>query len=108
MQNSGPLLPLGLAVIVISTLAIIIPVVRGKSDALTFWNIFHVSCITFIGIGCLEVVYGEFHWEQLQWFQPTRHDVQILIIGTMLFYISVFTSYYLLAKPMRQRDGPVS
>jgi len=105
VQNSGPLLPLGLAVIVISTLAIIIPVVRGKSDALTFWNIFHVSCITFIGIGCIEVVYGEFHWEQLQWFQPTKRDVQILVVGTILFYISVFTSYYLLAKPIRGVTG---
>lgn len=105
MQNSAPLLPLGWAVIVVSTLAIIIPVLRGKADAITFWNIFHVSCITFIGIGCLEVVYGEFHWEQLQWFQPSRNDVQILIIGTILFYITIFASYYLLAKPIRSVTG---
>lgn len=100
MQNSEPLLLLGWAVIIVSSLAIVIPVLRGKSDAITFWNIFHVSCITFIGIGCLEVVYGDFHWDQLQWFQPTRNDVQILVIGTILFYISIFASYYLLAKPV--------
>ena len=105
MQNSGPLLPLGLAVIVISSLAIIVPIVRGKSDALTFWNIFHVSCVIFIGIGCLEVVYGEFHWEELQWFQPTRNDVQILVIGTVIFYLTIFASYYLLTKPIQSVTG---
>ena len=100
MQNCEPLLPLGWAVIIVSTLAIVVPILRGRSDALTFWNVFLVSGVTFIGIGCFEVVYGTFHWEELQWFQPTRNDVQIFVIGTILFYTSIFTSYYLLSKPI--------
>lgn len=100
MQNSAPLVPLGWAVLIVSALAIIIPILRGKSDALTFWNIFLVGGMNFIGISCFEVAYGTFHWEQLQWFQPTRHDVQIYIIGTVLFYVSIFFSYFVLTKPI--------
>jgi hypothetical protein len=85
----------------VSTLAIVIPILRGRSDALTFWNIFLVGGVNFIAIACFEVVYGTFHWEQLQWFQPTKKDVQIFVIGTILFYISIFATYYLFSKPLQ-------
>ena len=101
MQNCEPLIPLGWAVLIVSAIAIVVPILRGRSDALTFWNIFLVGGINFIGIACFEVVYGTFHWEQLQWFQPTRKDVQIFVIGTILFYISIFSTYYLLGRPLQ-------
>jgi hypothetical protein len=102
MQNCAVLVPLGWAIIVISTLVIIVPILRRTGDAATFWNIFLLGGIVFIGIGCLEVVYGSFDWPQLQWFQPTRKEVQIFVIGTILFYISVFVTYFGLSGPVDQ------
>ena len=93
-------MPLAWAIIVVSLFAIVVPILRGRADALTFWNIFLVSGINFTAIGCLEVVYGSFDWPQLQWFQPTRNDVHIFVFGTVLFYVTIFASYYLLAKPI--------
>jgi hypothetical protein len=105
MQNCEILVPLGWAIIIVSTITIIVPIVRGRGDAATFWNIFLMGGIVFIGIGCLEVVYGSFDWPQLQWFQPTRKEVQIFVIGTILFYTSAFTSYFLLSKPLQRFTG---
>jgi hypothetical protein len=105
MQNSEPLAFLGWAVIVVSMFAIIVPILRGRSDALTFWNMFLMGGIIFIGIGCLEVVYGTFEWAELKWFQPSRKDVQILVLGTILFYITVFSTYYLLDGPIQKFTG---
>jgi hypothetical protein len=105
MQNCEPLVPLGWAVIIVSALAIVVPILRGRSDALTFWNVLLVSGVNFIGIGCFEVVYGNFHWEELKWFQPSPHEVQIFIIGTILFYASLFVSYYVLSKPIQSFTG---
>lgn len=93
-------MPLAWAIIVVSLFAIVVPILRGRADALTFWNIFLVGGINFTAIGCLEVVYGSFDWPQLQWFQPTRNDVHIFVIGTVLFYVTIFASYYLLARPI--------
>jgi hypothetical protein len=101
MQNCEILLPLGWTIIVISLIAIFVPVMRRRSDAATFWNIFLLGGIVFIGIGCLEVIYGSFDWPQLQWFQPTRRDVQIFVTGTVLFYLTIFSTYYLLSAPIQ-------
>jgi len=100
MQNSEILVPLGYCIIAISAIAIVVPILRRTGDALTFWNIFLLGGITFTGIGCLEVYYGNFDWPQLQWFQPSRKEVQIFVAGTILFYASLFASFYLLAKPI--------
>jgi hypothetical protein len=100
MQNCDILVPLGWGILLISTLAIILPVIRRTGDAATFWNIFLLGGMAFTGVGCLEVVYGSFDWPQLQWFQPTRNDVQIFVIGTLVFYATIFGSYYWLARPI--------
>lgn len=105
MQNCEPLAILGWTVIVVSLFAIIVPILRGRSDALTFWNMFLLGGIIFIGIGFLEVVYGTFEWEELKWFQPSRKDVQILVLGTILFYVTIFSTYYLLDKPIQKFTG---
>lgn len=100
MQNSGALVPLGWTLIVVSAIAMALPIIRRRGDALTFWNLFLLGGVVFNGLGCLEVVYGTFDWPQLQWFQPTRREVGIYIVGTILFYVTIFVSYYLLAKPI--------
>ena len=105
MQNCDILVPLGWAIIIVSAITIIVPILRRRSDAATFWNIFLMGGIVFLGIGCLEVVYGSFDWPQLQWFQPTRKDVQIFVIGTLVFYATIFATYYLLARPIQKFTG---
>lgn len=105
MPNTEVLLPLGWTVILVSIAAMVIPVMRGRADAVTFWNLFLLGGITFIGIGCLEVVYGTFEWKQLQWFTPTRKDVQVFVIGTIVFYAAVFGTYYGLASPVHKFTG---
>jgi len=94
MQNSGPLVPFGLAVIALTAVLIVVPYLRGKSDALTAWNVFLLGVAIFIGVGCLEVAYGYFHWPELQWFQPTRGEIQRYMLGASIFYATLLFTYY--------------
>ncbi len=68
MQNSGPLVVLGIAILVLTAIVIIVPYMRGKSDILTAWNIVLLGGAVFMGVGSLAVAYGDFHWPELQWF----------------------------------------
>ena len=68
MQNSGPLAPFGIAIIALTAFLIAGPYMRRRSDALTAWNLFLLGGGLFMGMGSLEVVYGIWHWPELQWF----------------------------------------
>jgi hypothetical protein len=101
MLNSGPLAPLGFAVIAISFGLIAIPFLRGKADAFTAWNLLLLGGVIFVGVGALEVVYGYWHWPELQWFQPTRHEINKYIVGTVAFYSMLLVAYYGLKAPRK-------
>lgn len=101
MLHSEPLVPVGLAIIVISGLLILLPYLRGKSDMITFWNLMLLGGALFMGIGSLGVKYGRFHWKELQWFQPSRHDVLLFIAGAIAFYAVLFVTYYRLTWPQK-------
>jgi hypothetical protein len=101
MLNSGPLVILGIVVIVATAAAILVPYLRGKSDAVTAWNIVLLGGALFVGVGCLSVAYGDFHWPELQWFQPTKSDVQQYILGTIVFYLTMFVTYFIFSWPKR-------
>jgi hypothetical protein len=99
MQNSGPVAVLGAAIIAITALVIVIPVLRRRADAFTAWNLVLFGGAMYMGVGGLAVKYGDFHWRELQWFQPTRHDVQQFVIGAVIFYGTLFLSYFWLSSP---------
>jgi len=101
MQNSEPLVPLGIAIIALTFGLIVIPYLRGKCDVLTAWNLFLLGGVMFTGVGCLEVAYGVFHWPELQWFQPSKQDVSKFMLGTVCFYATLLFSYYKLKWPRR-------
>jgi hypothetical protein len=99
MDNSDPLVPLGILSILVSGLAIVVPYLRRKSDAFTAWNFLLLGSMMFIGVGCLEVKYGHWGWPELQWFQPHKSDVLKFVLGTIVFYVALFVSYYYLKTP---------
>lgn len=101
MQNSEPLVPLGIAIIALTFGLIVIPYLRGKSDVLTAWNLLLLGGMMFIGIGCFEVAFGVFHWPELQWFQPSKRDISKFVIGTVCFYATLLFTYYYLKWPRR-------
>ena len=105
MQNSGPLVFLGIAILVLTAIVIIVPYMRGKSDILTAWNMLWLGGAVFTGIGSLAVHYGNFHWPELQWFQPTRSDVNSYIIGSIVFYGTMLFAYYRLSWTKRLVAG---
>ena len=101
MQNSGPLVVLGIAILVLTAIVIVVPYMRGKSDILTAWNIVLLGGAMFMGVGPLAVAYGDFHWPELQWFQPTRSEVRKYVIGAIVFYVTLFFSYFILSWPKK-------
>lgn len=101
MLNSEPLVPLGLAVIALTACLIGNPYLRGKSDALTSWNLVLLGGAIFVGVGCLEVAYGVFHWTEFQWFQPTKRDIHKFMLGTLVFYATLLFTYYVLKWPRK-------
>ena len=101
MQNSGPLVWLGFAIIALTAVTIVVPFLLRKADALTAWNILLLGGAMSMGVGSLAVAYGNFHWPELQWFQPTRSDVQKYVIGSIAFYGAMYIAYYYFAWPKR-------
>ena len=101
MQNSGPMVILGSAIMIVAALNILVPYLRGKSDILTAWNILWLGGAIFTGIGSLAVAYGDFHWPELKWFQPTKQDVQNYIIGSIAFYGTMLVTYYVFSWPQK-------
>lgn len=101
MLNSEPLVPFGLAVIAISFALIVIPYLRGKSDAITSWNLMLAGGAIFMGVGCLEVKYGNWLWPELQWFQPSRREVEKYMLAATSFYATIFITYYFFKWPRR-------
>jgi hypothetical protein len=101
MQNSEPLVYLGIAILVVSALNILVPYLRGRSDVITAWNILWLGGALFTGVGSLAVTYGNFHWPELQWFQPTASDVNRYIVGSIVFYGTLLICYYTFKWPRR-------
>ena len=101
MQNSGPLVFLGLAIIATTAIAILVPYLRRTSDILSAWNIFLLGGSMFMGVGCLAVAYGDFHWPELQWFQPSQSDVRNYVLGAVTFYGTLYLCYFWFSWPKR-------
>lgn len=99
MQNCDLLAPFGIAIILLTAGLIVIPYLRGKTDVVTAWNLFLVGGAMFVGVGSLEVVYGNWHWPELQWFQPTQKDVNQFLIGYVAFYATLLVTYYFAKWP---------
>lgn len=94
MQNSDPLVWYGTALILIMSGFIVVPYLRGKSDLPTAWNILLLGLIMFTGVGCYEVKYGDFPWPQLQWFQPSKQEVQWYMYASTTFIVVLMLCYY--------------
>lgn len=94
MDNSDPLVWYGIAAMIVSGLFIIIPYFRGKSDLLTAWCILLAGMAMYTGAGCAEVRYGDWPWPKLQWFQPTRHEVQWYMLTSATFIAALILCYY--------------
>ncbi len=105
MLNSDPLPWFGGALILIVGVLIVVPYLRGKSDILTAWNLLLLGGAMFMGVGSLAVKYGFFHWPELQWFQPTQSDVQKYLVGSIVFFSTLFVTYYLFGWPTRLSAG---
>ena len=94
MFNSEPLVPFGYAVMLLTAVLIMVPYVRRRSDAVTAWNMLLLSVAIFLGIGSLEVYYGDFHWPELKWFQPTKGEIDTYMLGGGIFIATLLISYY--------------
>jgi hypothetical protein len=73
---------------------IAIPYFRGKTDLLTAWNVLLMGIGMWVGFGCLEVRYGTWFWPNLQWFEPSRHEVRWYMLMTTVFIASLLVFYY--------------
>jgi hypothetical protein len=94
MENTETFSWFGVAVILIMGAWVLVPYLRGKSDLLTAWNILLLSIAMNTGVGCLEVRYGNWHWETLQWFQPTVKEVNWCMAANTVFIVALFLFYY--------------
>ncbi|HEX3601084.1 MAG TPA: hypothetical protein VHU84_13120 [Lacipirellulaceae bacterium] len=96
MDNSDPLVPFGIGIIVIIGLFIAIPFLRRKSDILTGWNCLLLGLIIFAGLGSIEVKYVPgFAYDQLKWFQPSAAEVTWYMQATAAFIVALLAAFYL-------------
>lgn len=94
MDNSDPLQPFGIAIVIVLGLFIVIPYLRRKTDLPTCWNALLLGLISFTGIGSVAVKYSSLGgW--LEWFQPTAKEVQWYMLAITAFIVTLLAAYYL-------------
>jgi hypothetical protein len=82
-------------------LTMLIPFWRGRSDALTAWNLLLLGSIIHVGVGFMEVYAKQMHWPELKWFTPSSHEKRWLMMGTTVFYLSLLFFHYKVKFPAR-------
>ena len=96
MANSDPLVGFGIAIILVVGAFIVIPFLRGKSELMSAWNMLLLGVIIFTGLGSIAVEYvPTLNWKQVEWFQPSRKEVQWYMLADSVFIITLLTAYYL-------------
>jgi hypothetical protein len=93
MQNCEPLAWYGAMILLLTGSMILIPFMRGKGDLISAWNIFLLGVAIFIGIGCFEAATTPLRFPGLQWFNPTKKEVNTWLLSTTAFLIVLFVSY---------------
>jgi hypothetical protein len=95
MANSDPLVPFGIAIVLIVGAFIAVPFLRRKSDLITGWNSLLLGLVLFTGLGSIEVKYvSNFAWQSLDWFQPMAKEVQWYMLATAAFIAMLLAAYY--------------
>ncbi len=80
---------IGLIVLWVGT--IIVPYLNGKAHLFSIWNFFLVGSIVFVGLANLTLTQG---WDE-EWSRYTDTEVQDLMLGLSIFYLTAYAFYYL-------------
>src|SRR5262245_46351195 len=94
MQNCEPLALFGTLVLVVTGGLILIPYMRGKADLISAWNFLLVGIAIFVGFGGIEAAKSPMRFQGLEWFQPTKAEVNWYIVATSVFLATLFAAYY--------------
>src|SRR5262245_27842110 len=91
----------GFGLSVVLGLVMLVPFWRGRSDALTAWNLLLLGSIIHIGFGSMEVYIHKMHWPELSWFEPNSHEIRWFFVGTTVFYASLLLFNFRFRLPNR-------
>jgi len=94
MPNCEPLAWYGGIVLILTGCLIIIPYFLRKAELVSAWNFLLVGVAIFVGIGCLEAAVSPLRFRGLEWFQPTRAEVQRYMLYTTAFLVVMIATYY--------------
>ncbi|MCS7034564.1 MAG: hypothetical protein NZ561_11325 [Phycisphaerae bacterium] len=90
------LLIFGWLAAIIFSLTIAIPYLMRRSDLLTVWNLFLLGSVNFVGYAAVQTAKGVYHYGLF-----TAQDYTRLILGTTVFYITIYLVYYRSRLPRR-------
>ncbi len=94
MHNCEPLAWYGVLVLIVTSCFILIPYLRGKADLISGWNLLLLGIAIFVGLGGVEAANSPMRFAGLEWFQPTKAEVNWYMTSTTIFLITLFVSYY--------------
>jgi hypothetical protein len=94
MQNCESLGLYGALVLIVTSGFILIPYLRGKADLISAWNFLLLGIAIFVGFGGIEAAQSPMRFQGLDWFQPTKAEVNWYIAATTIFLITLFAAYY--------------
>lgn len=94
MDNCEPLRWYGALVLLITIGFILVPYLRGKADLISAWNILLLGIAIFLGLGCFEAATAPMRFRGLDWFEPTKDEVNWFLAASTIFLITLFVSYY--------------
>ncbi|HVT87579.1 MAG TPA: hypothetical protein VHD56_01895 [Tepidisphaeraceae bacterium] len=87
----------GFFVLIISSLLIVMPYVRGRADLVTAWTVFQISCLNFLGVASIQTGRAWTH----QYTTPRDSDYVKYALGGLAFYVTVIFTYYFFSFPDR-------
>jgi hypothetical protein len=94
MENCEGLAWYGAFVLLLAGAFVVIPYYRRKAELISGWSFFLAGVGIFVGIGCFEAATTPMRFPGLDWFKPTKAEVNRFLALTTVFLIALVASYY--------------
>jgi hypothetical protein len=84
----------GSAVLLLTGATIVVPYWRGKAELVSAWNFLLLGVAIFAGIGCYEAAINPLRFPGVEWFNPTKAEVNWFMMAWTVFLVALYASYY--------------
>jgi len=94
MDNCEILIWFGWAVLLLTGATVVVPYWRGKAELVSAWNFLLLGVAIFAGIGSFEAAINPLRFPGVEWFNPTKAEVNWFMAAWSVFLAALYAAYY--------------